>query len=74
LLVCLFNLVQKQGALPELEAVGYIKQIGEALIFVHHQGLVHRDAQPGNIMVQKMANGYLLSPFLSPLNFLTHWR
>ncbi|MDK2409211.1 serine/threonine-protein kinase [Aphanizomenon sp. 202] len=56
----LFNLVQKQGALPELEAVGYIKQIGEALIFVHHQGLVHRDAHPGNIMVQKNGKAVLI--------------
>ena len=56
----LFNLVQKQGALPELEAVGYIKQIGDALIFVHHQGLVHRDAHPGNIMVQKNGKAVLI--------------
>ena len=56
----LFNLVQKQGALPELEAVGYIKQIGEALIFVHHQGLVHRDAHPRNIMVQKNGKAVLI--------------
>jgi serine/threonine-protein kinase len=56
----LFNLVQKQGSLPELEAVGYIKQIGEALIFVHHQGLVHRDAHPGNIMVQKNGKAVLI--------------
>ena len=56
----LFNLVQKRGALPELEAVGYIKQIGEALIFVHQQGLVHRDAHPGNIMVQKNGKAVLI--------------
>ncbi|MBD2442016.1 serine/threonine protein kinase [Dolichospermum sp. FACHB-1091] len=56
----LFNLVQKRGALPEVEAVGYIKQIGEALIFVHHQGLVHRDAHPGNIMVQKNGKAVLI--------------
>ena len=56
----LFNLVKKRGALPELEAVGYIKQIGEALIFVHHQGLVHRDAHPGNIMVQKNGKTVLI--------------
>ncbi len=56
----LFNLVQKRGALPELEAVEYIKQIGEALIFVHQQGLVHRDAHPGNIMVQKNGKAVLI--------------
>ena len=56
----LFNLVQKRGALPELKAVEYIKQIGEALIFVHQQGLVHRDAHPGNIMVQKNGKAVLI--------------
>lgn len=56
----LFNLVQERGALPELEAVGYVQQIGEALIFVHHQGLVHRDAHPGNIMVQKNGKAVLI--------------
>ncbi|PPJ64244.1 serine/threonine protein kinase [Cuspidothrix issatschenkoi] len=56
----LFNFVHKRGALPELKAVEYIKQIGEALIFVHHQGLVHRDAHPGNIMVQKNGKAVLI--------------
>jgi serine/threonine-protein kinase len=56
----LFNLVQKQGALPEIKAVEYIKQIGDALIFVHQQGLVHRDAHPGNIMVQKNGKAVLI--------------
>ncbi|MBD2292526.1 serine/threonine protein kinase [Anabaena sphaerica FACHB-251] len=56
----LFNIVKKKGSLRELEAVGYIKQIGEALIFVHQQGLVHRDAHPGNIMVQKNGKAVLI--------------
>ena len=38
--------------LPEEEALGYIQQIGEALIEVHKNGLLHRDVRPGNIMVR----------------------
>ena len=38
--------------LPEEEALVYIQQIGKALIEVHHNGLLHRDVRPGNIMVR----------------------
>ncbi|QDL12166.1 serine/threonine protein kinase [Brasilonema octagenarum UFV-E1] len=37
--------------LSEQEALGYIKQIGEALIVVHQNGLIHRDVHPGNILL-----------------------
>lgn len=37
---------------PEKEALGYIQQIGEALIEVHGKDLLHRDVKPANIIVQ----------------------
>jgi serine/threonine-protein kinase len=46
----LWERVQGQGALSEAEAVRYFQQIGGALQRVHEEGLVHRDAHPGNIM------------------------
>jgi serine/threonine-protein kinase len=48
----LLELVDRKKALPEAEATRYIRQIGEALIFVHQAGLVHRDAHPGNIILR----------------------
>ncbi|MEQ9551684.1 MAG: type IV pilin-like G/H family protein [Coleofasciculus sp. G3-WIS-01] len=39
-----------QKMLPEAEALNYIQQIGEALIEVHRDGLIHRDVKPGNII------------------------
>ncbi|MGA1476504.1 MAG: GUN4 domain-containing protein, partial [Prochlorothrix sp.] len=33
------------------EVVGFIQQMGSALLAVHGAGLVHRDAHPGNIMI-----------------------
>jgi len=41
-----------QMILPEAEALQYIRQISEALIEVHNNGLLHRDIRPGNIMVR----------------------
>jgi formylglycine-generating enzyme required for sulfatase activity len=40
------------GVLSEAEAVGYIRQIGEALTVVHNNGLLHRDVKPANILIR----------------------
>ena len=40
------------GVLNEDEALLYIQQIGEALIVVHQQKLLHRDIKPQNIMLR----------------------
>lgn len=48
----LFHLVERQGAFPEAEAVEYIRQIGEAIAYIHQADLVHRDIHPGNVMVR----------------------
>jgi formylglycine-generating enzyme required for sulfatase activity/tRNA A-37 threonylcarbamoyl transferase component Bud32 len=41
-----------RGALTEPEALGYIEQVGQALIYVHEKGLLHRDIKPHNIMLR----------------------
>ncbi|MBD2183624.1 serine/threonine protein kinase [Planktothrix sp. FACHB-1355] len=56
----LFDLVRRRGALPANEAVEYVRQIGEALTVVHQASLVHRDAHPGNIMVQSDGKAVLI--------------
>ncbi|MFS0513476.1 serine/threonine protein kinase [Nostoc sp. UIC 10607] len=38
--------------LSEPDALCYIQQIGEALIVVHKNGLIHRDVRPGNILLR----------------------
>ncbi|NES19360.1 MAG: protein kinase [Symploca sp. SIO3E6] len=47
------RLLKQQGALPEKEALEYIRQIGSALREVHDAGLIHRDVTPHNIIVYK---------------------
>ncbi|QSJ18407.1 GUN4 domain-containing protein [Nostoc sp. UHCC 0702] len=55
----LWEYVNNDGALPETEAVKYIRQIGLALVDVHHKGIFHLDVTPPNIMLnfdQKVPN------------------
>jgi serine/threonine protein kinase len=43
--------LERQGPLPEAEAVSLIRQVGQALHWAHEKKLVHRDVKPGNILV-----------------------
>lgn len=42
--------------LSEATAIGYIRQIGEALKIVHKNGLLHRDIKPENILLRTPIN------------------
>lgn len=44
--------ITEKGALPEAEALLYIRQISDALTLVHEKGLLHRDLKPSNIMMR----------------------
>ena len=57
------NLVDAEGALPEDEALHYIRQIGDALNIVHHQGFLHRDVKPLNILRRKEEASAILIDF-----------
>lgn len=41
-----------QGPLPEAETLKYINQVGQALTFLHQQGLIHREVKPSNVIVR----------------------
>lgn len=56
----LYQRVQRKGALPEEEVVGYIRQIGSALNLIHSYQLVHRDATPLNIMLPQPGEAILI--------------
>jgi serine/threonine protein kinase len=43
--------IERDGKLPEAEAIRLIAQVAQALHKAHKQGLVHRDVKPDNILV-----------------------
>jgi len=57
------SIVRVRKFLPEQEALGYVQQIGEALIEVHRQGLLHRDVKPENIIVRAGQHNVVLIDF-----------
>ncbi len=55
--------VNHYGALPESEAVEYIKQVASALAFIHQRSINHLDVKPDNIMIRKSDNKAVLIDF-----------
>ena len=55
--------VNRQGVLSENEAVEYIKQVGNALDYIHQQRINHLDVKPANIMIRKSDNKAILIDF-----------
>lgn len=44
--------IKLQGALPEKQTLQFASQIGEALSYMHSQGMLHLDLKPKNIMMR----------------------
>jgi serine/threonine protein kinase len=45
------QLVERQGRVPEAEAVRLITQVGKALQWAHERKLIHRDVKPDNVLI-----------------------
>ena len=43
--------IERDGAMPESEAIAIISQVCEGLHRAHKQGLIHRDVKPDNILL-----------------------
>lgn len=52
----IFDLIKEAGGLDEQEAKKYIRQLVDAVIYMHKKGVVHRDIKPENIMIDEDGN------------------
>ncbi|MBD2277912.1 MAG: protein kinase [Dolichospermum sp. DEX189] len=59
----LYDLIQDKGILSEKFAIDYIKQIADALSICHQNGIIHRDAHPGNMILRENTNTVILIDF-----------
>ena len=41
----------RHGPLQEAEALGYVRQVADALAYAHAQGVIHCDVKPSNVMI-----------------------
>ena len=57
------QLVQCNGALSENEAIQYIKQIANALDYIHQKHINHLDVKPANIMIRRSDSKAILIDF-----------
>lgn len=54
------DIIKSQGALPEHKALKYIRQVAEALRYVHDNKRLHLDVKPGNIMIDNSGKAVLI--------------
>lgn len=54
------DLLRAGGAMPEHKALHYIRQVAEALRYVHSNNRMHLDVKPANIMVDGKGNAVLI--------------
>ena len=59
----LADLLKAEGALDWQRAARYVADVGEGLIEVHKQGIVHRDVKPANILWDPKRDEALLTDF-----------
>ena len=55
----LSDMVTRRGAIPEAEAIGYVKEAAKALMYIHGKNINHLDIKPGNLMRRK-ENGRII--------------
>ena len=69
--------LEREGRMPEAEAIRIIAQVAQGLHRAHKQGLIHRDVKPDNILVTpdgmaKLADLGLVKETETDLNLTTH--
>ena len=52
----LSDLVQRNGVLTEATALGYIRQVADALSYIHARNINHLDIKPSNVLIDGNGN------------------
>ncbi len=45
--------IEREGELPQSDAVRIVREVADALGFAHRNGIIHRDVKPGNILLSE---------------------
>ncbi len=56
----LSDILKREGKMSEPKALHYIRQVADALRYVHSKNRLHLDIKPGNIMVDESDNAILI--------------
>ncbi len=56
----LADLLRTRGKLPPKEAAGIMLQVCRGLAAAHHEGVVHRDLKPQNVMIDKQGRAAVM--------------
>ena len=54
------DVLKREGPLSEERAIGYVRQIGEALVFLHAHNTLHLDIKPSNVLLNKKGEAVLI--------------
>ena len=61
----LSDLVQRNGVLAEATALGYIRQVADALSYIHARNINHLDIKPSNVLIDGNGNAVIIDFGLS---------
>jgi len=59
----LYDMLKEEGPLDWQRAARYVADVGEGLLAVHAQGIVHRDVKPSNILWDRGRDEAMLTDF-----------
>lgn len=57
------QIIERQGIIPEPQAMAWVDQICDVLGYLHDRGLIYRDMKPSNVMIERDTGSVKLIDF-----------